>query len=113
MKLKFGILLMAAMPGAVFSRIVPKSEEVANDTAMAKEVSNVFAAQKCWTRSPYGCSKNRWCWKQCGGSGQWCWLAHNSGKGAWTSCTTDADCAPGTGDSDCGSTGCKACGCSC
>ncbi|KAE8384030.1 hypothetical protein BDV23DRAFT_189625 [Aspergillus alliaceus] len=88
------------MPSAVLSRVVPKSEELANDDPMAKELANVFAAQKCWTRSPYGCSKDRYCWKQCGNNGQWCWTAHAGGTGPWTSCSTDADCVPGKDDSD-------------
>lgn len=113
MKLNISLLLVTAVPGTVLARVVPRGDEAANDTPAAKQLANVFAAQKCWTQSPYGCSKNRWCWQRCQGNGQWCWLAHKGGTGDWTSCTTAEDCIPGVGDSDCAKGDCKACGCSC
>ncbi|KAF7589876.1 hypothetical protein BBP40_003588 [Aspergillus hancockii] len=113
MKLNISLLLAATIPSAVLARVVPREEEVTNDTPAVKQLANVFAAQKCWTQSPYGCSKDRWWWQQCGSNGKWCWLAHHGGTGPWTSCTTAEDCIPGAGDSDCATTGCKACGCGC
>ncbi|RAQ62953.1 hypothetical protein COH21_013088, partial [Aspergillus flavus] len=85
MKLNISLLLVTAVPGTVLARVVPRGDEAANDTPAAKQLANVFAVQKCWTQSPYGCSKNRWCWQRCQGNGQWCWLAHKGGTGDWTS----------------------------
>lgn len=60
-----------------------------------------------------GCSKNGYCWKECGnkqGDGhEWCWGATGQGWGPWLRCGVDADC----GSFDCAAGDCKDCGCSC
>ncbi|KAE8153973.1 hypothetical protein BDV25DRAFT_136343 [Aspergillus avenaceus] len=109
MKLNLGLLLVAVQAATAISA---GASEVQGTSPPAKDL---FAPKACWTRSPYGCSENRWCWKQCGPGGKWCWLAKNGGRGEWKSCTSAEDCKPGVDDSDCGKGGkdCKACGCGC
>ncbi|GAB1202424.1 hypothetical protein APSETT445_001039 [Aspergillus pseudonomiae] len=52
MKLNIGLLLAAALPSTVLARVVPRGDEFENDTPAAKQLANIFAAQKCWTQSP-------------------------------------------------------------
>lgn len=73
--------------------------------------SLALAKRDCHYGSTHGCSDG-YCWKQCGagGSGQWCWTAHDSGYGPWIACSSASQC---TQDASCGIGDCDACGCSC
>lgn len=64
----------------------------------------------CYTDAPYGCSDG-YCWKTCGGGGEWCWTASNGGFGSWFTCKTHSDCGQLT--YACGRGFCDDCGCSC
>ena len=63
----------------------------------------------CWYGKSSGCSNN-YCWKSCGGRGQWCWTAFNDGYGDWIGCSNDDQCNT---KQACGIGNCKSCGCSC
>ncbi|KAA8648496.1 uncharacterized protein ATNIH1004_004381 [Aspergillus tanneri] len=117
MKLNLGLLLLAAQNTAVLSAIttaINPREVERIDTVENVDVLLSPEKGKCWTRSPWGCSKKGWCWKQCANGGQWCWVALDQGNGPWKSCQVAEDCNPANDlKSDCGQGGCKACGCSC
>lgn len=53
---------------------------------------NVLIPRKphCAKRN-FGC-EDGYCWKKCGPSGSWCWLAYSRGTGGWVTCTSDANC---------------------
>lgn len=70
---------------------------------------NPISKRECWHGKPSGCSKG-YCWKSCGGTGQWCWTAFNDGYGEWIGCTNDGQCNT---NQACGIGNCKTCGCSC
>ncbi|KAB8199265.1 hypothetical protein BDV34DRAFT_218203 [Aspergillus parasiticus] len=113
MKLNFGIILIITQATTIFSTATPRDDGPADVDGKSPPAKDLFAPESCWTRSPYGCSDSRWCWKQCGPNGEWCWLAKNWGKGEWKSCSRASDSVPGSDNSDCGQGNCKACGCSC
>ena len=75
-----------------------------------KSEANVLEERTCEYDAPYGCSKG-YCWKVCGGGGEWCWTAANGGLGSWLTCTTWNDCGQIT--YACGRGLCDDCGCSC
>ncbi|KAK2764264.1 hypothetical protein FQN54_008956 [Arachnomyces sp. PD_36] len=64
----------------------------------------------CEHDAPYGCSDG-YCWKVCGGAGEWCWTAANGGLGDWLTCSQWNDCGQHT--YFCGRGFCDDCGCSC
>lgn len=70
---------------------------------------NPISKRACWYGKPSGCTKG-FCWKGCGGTGQWCWTAFNDGLGNWIGCTNDDECNT---NAACGTGNCKTCGCSC
>ncbi|KAL3952683.1 hypothetical protein VFPFJ_11403 [Purpureocillium lilacinum] len=70
---------------------------------------NPIAKRDCWYGKNSGCSKG-YCWKSCGGNGQWCWTAFNDGYGNWIGCSNDNQCNT---NQACGIGNCKTCGCSC
>ncbi|KAF2441587.1 hypothetical protein P171DRAFT_434241 [Karstenula rhodostoma CBS 690.94] len=57
-----------------------------------------------------GCSKNGYCWKECGGGHKWCWVALAEGWGPWKTCSNDGQCKSSDA---CAQGDCKDCGCSC
>ncbi|KAK2612506.1 hypothetical protein QQS21_001444 [Conoideocrella luteorostrata] len=70
---------------------------------------NPVSKRDCWYGKSSGCSKG-YCYKSCGGNGQWCWTAFNDGYGNWIGCQNDNQCST---NQACGIGNCKACGCSC
>ncbi|PVH95643.1 hypothetical protein DM02DRAFT_600589 [Periconia macrospinosa] len=66
--------------------------------------------QNCAKRN-FGCEKGS-CWKKCGPSGSWCWLAYNGGAGDWVGCTSDANCE-NRPDAGCAAVGRDHGGCGC
>ncbi|UNI23435.1 hypothetical protein JDV02_009253 [Purpureocillium takamizusanense] len=70
---------------------------------------NPLSKRDCWYGKSSGCSKG-YCWKTCGGTGQWCWTAFNDGYGNWIGCQNDGQCNT---NQACGIGNCKTCGCSC
>jgi hypothetical protein len=72
-------------------------------------VIDALEKRACETKAPYGCSDG-YCWKVCGGAGEWCWTAANGGFGDWLTCNQWNDC--GTVTYAC-SRLCDSCGCSC
>ncbi|EXA43425.1 hypothetical protein FOVG_08407 [Fusarium oxysporum f. sp. pisi HDV247] len=78
-------------------------------------VSKRLFEKKCSFSAEYGCSK-RYCWKQCGKNGEWCWTAVSGGTGPWRGCHSWQDCGMDDIDYGCGRN-CKKhpedCKCSC
>lgn len=94
------------------AKLNARSDSASEDELEATS-PNPLSKRACWFGNNYGCSKN-YCYKRCGGNGQWCWLAAGGGKGPWLKCSVDSQCSPGnTRGSGCGVGDCKACGCSC
>ncbi|KAB8073669.1 hypothetical protein BDV29DRAFT_133527 [Aspergillus leporis] len=118
MKLNLAALFVAAQATTVLSAAAmadaPSGDGPYSVNGQSPSERDVLSPQACWTRSPYDCSESRWCWKQCGTRGEWCWTARNRETGPWKACANDRDCVPGSDDSDCGQgANCSACGCSC
>ncbi|KAL8815161.1 MAG: hypothetical protein Q9223_005680 [Gallowayella weberi] len=77
-------------------------------TSLANSGNTSKLVERCWYGSPYGCS-NGFCYRSCGSAGEWCWLAANNGNGAWLTCGSDNQCAPGSvGGAACGKGDCAA-----
>ena len=81
-----------------------------------EERDSDLVARACYhgNQTP-ACSKDGWCYMNCDVNGEWCWMAENRGKGAWTSCKSHNDCVTAyfKRAAFCGVGGCKDCGCSC
>jgi hypothetical protein len=80
-------------------------------TVTDSESAEVFAlaARECAYTDAPKCAKNGYCWKNCGTSGNWCWMTYKSPTGPWLSCEADRDCNVSAGK--CSGGGCKKCGC--
>jgi hypothetical protein len=85
-----------------------KDERESN--AASINASTSLTKRDCEFGSPFGCSKNGFCWKVCDSAGGWCWTAKNGGIGAWETCTSFNECNTGMA---CGIGNCDKCGCSC
>lgn len=73
--------------------------------------TNIFSRDSltCWYNSEqFGCSDNS-CWRICGSTGNWCWIAEGDGSGPWIKCSIAAQCDWNIGSCSKGS--CGACGC--
>ena len=123
MKFATAFALFAAQAALVSANPRPRDE-----TDVITPWNNVpLEKRACWHGKPFGCSKSGYCWMSCGtkGSGTWCWLARDGGKGAWEYCGKGTDVNSNDkrcenvwrkGYVDCGrycKKGDKSCGCSC
>ena len=116
--MKLSALLLIANQAiiALSAHLARPSADDERGTINATDLAPVDLVERaCYFGSKYEGCDGGYCWRTCGPSGQWCWLASQNGNGPWLTCSTDSQCASGitTRGSDCGKGGCDACGCSC
>lgn len=118
MKLSTFLTILTHLTISVFAHTARPSADDERGTIPATSLANSnninnLVERDCWYGAPYGCSDG-YCWRTCGQTGEWCWLAANNGNGAWLTCSNAGQCAPGSvGGASCGKGDCGACGCSC
>jgi hypothetical protein len=98
-------------PGHNTSPILGRRTRRGRTTVTDSAGAEVFAlaARECAYTDGPKCAKNGYCWKNCGTSGNWCWMTYKTSSGPWLACDADRDCNVSAGTCSGGS--CEECGC--